>query len=326
MAKRRAAKRRELPHKVEEPSHKDEELAHKIEEPSRKDGESSRRPWYKDATVLISLVAMIVTVVSAVTAIVQTSISEQQNVASAQQNIISEQEELVTLVTAVAQNSALIAPQPTDLQSSQNGDSQTISEADFTVLTDSEEAEHVIDLLRGNGVTATDYFETALGLQTGENYSSALSLLAKGFNLSTDPRTHASILRDQAEILYDLGDVHAAEAKDMAAEQSFNYAPGVTGAAKENNKTDTEFFDSWFQATVNCSTAESEMTAGEKIYTQYSGAMSPGTTSALNSAKVQLKDAGCAGGKSRDSTRPGLWGPGLGPMTAGINLMLLDLF
>jgi hypothetical protein len=312
MAKRRGAKRGELRHKGEELVHKDEE--------------SSRRPWYKDATALISLAAMIVTVISAVTAIVQTNISEQQNAASAQANIMSDQEELVTLVTAIAQNSALIAPQPADLQGNQGGASQTTSEADFTVLTDSEEAEHIIDLLHSNGVTATDYFETALGLQTGENYSSALSLLAKGVNLSTDPRTHASILRDQAEIFYDLGDTRSAEMRDEIAEQSFDHVPGVTNAAKENNTADTEFFDSWFQATISCSTAEAEMTAGEKVYTQYSGAMSPGTASALNSAKEQLKDAGCTGGKTHDSTQPDLWGPGLGPMTAGVNLILLTMF
>jgi tetratricopeptide (TPR) repeat protein len=261
-------------------------------EPGKK--RTSSKPWYKHPSTLIALGALIIALVSAGTSIIQVNTAKQQNIAD-------EQQELVTLVTDIANDPATVAEQSLTLQNNPTAVSQAANGAEYAELADSEEAANLISLLNGNGVTATDYYETALGLQPSDSYAQALKFLNTAVGLPSDPRTHASILRYEAEIYYNLGAVSKAERSDALAEQAFNNAPDVTKANQENNVADTEFFDAWYQAAISCSTALAEMSAAEEIFTSNLSAMYEGTTSAYSSTTEELQHEGCLETKSMQS-------------------------
>ncbi len=258
-------------------------MTHSKGDPEKK---SHSKPWYKEPSTLISLGAMVIALVSAGTSIIQANTAKQQNTGQ-------EQQELVTLVTSIASDSATIAEQSLTFQNNPSAAYQAANGTEYTELADSEEAVNIIGLLNGNGVTATDYFEVALGLEPSDSYAQALNLLSKAVNVPADPRTRASILRTEAQIYYELGVNSEAERDDAIAEQVFNHLPDVTKADQENNVADTEFFDAWHQAAISCSTALAEVSTAEEIFTANLSGMFQGTTNEYANATRELQDKGC---------------------------------
>lgn len=126
------------------------------------------QPWYRNPSALISLGAMTVALISAAISAYQVNLAQQQNTAS-------EQQELLTLVGNIAQDPANIAQQSLIFKNNTSAISQAQAGAEFVELADAEEAINIVGLLKGNGVTATEYYEIAIGLQPGESYGQALS-------------------------------------------------------------------------------------------------------------------------------------------------------
>jgi hypothetical protein len=261
-----------------------EEITHAKPGSSKKHATS--KPWYMQPSILISLAALVIALVSAGTSIVQANTAEQQKIAS-------EQQELLTLVTDIANEPGGTAQQSLALQSNPNAVTQATNGAQYAELTDSDEAANLIGLLGGDGVTAEDYYEIAEGLAPSDSYSQALEFLKTAANLPSDPRTHASILRYEAGIYYQLGDNSAAKQLDVIAAQAFNHLPDVTKADQENNVADTEFWDASYQAAVSCSTALAEFRVAANIFAANFTAMFPGTTSEHASATKELQYENC---------------------------------
>jgi tetratricopeptide (TPR) repeat protein len=283
--------------------------------------------WYKNKAILISLVSAIVAFLSAGASIYQANIARDQANIARDQNIVAEQQELVTLVTDIANDPATITEQSSTLQNNPAAASQAVNGAQYAELADSEEAANLIVLLNGTGVTATEYYETALGLWPSDSYAQALNLLRTAVNLPSDPRTHASILRTEAEIYYQLGAIPEAERSDALAEKTFNHAPDVTKADKENNIADTEFFDASYQAAISCSNALAEVSAAEKIFTANLSAMFEGTASVYASATEELQREGCVQkteGIQGPSTIAGIW-EGSYVCGQGVTGLILDV-
>jgi tetratricopeptide (TPR) repeat protein len=299
------------------------------------DDAQPKERWYKKKEVLIpiiiSLVSALIAGVSALASFNQANIARDQANIASNQNIVAEQQELVTLVTAIANDPTTVAEQSLTLQSNPAAVSQAATGASYAELADSEEAVNLIGLLNGNGVTATDYYETALGLEPGDSYAQALNYLGKAVNLPSDPRTHASILRTEAQIYYQLGMIPKAVRSDTLAEQAFDHAPDVTKADKENNVADTEFFDAWYLAAVSCSKALAEVSAAEEIFTNNLFAMFEGTTSEYANATKELQYDGCVQ-KTEAITSPaqgpstiaGVW-EGSYVCSQGVTGLILDM-
>jgi len=126
-----------------------------------------------------------------------------------QQNIVSEQQALVTLVAAIAQDPQIVAQESDAFKGNQAALANAVAGTNFTELTDSEEADYLITLLNGAGVTAIEYYETALGLEASESHTRALNLLNSAISEATkdsDPRTLANAWEAEAAISYSSGD------------------------------------------------------------------------------------------------------------------------
>lgn len=250
------------------------------------------KPWYRHPSTLISLGAMSIALISAAIGAYQVNLARQQNTAS-------EQQELVALVGDIAQDPANIAQQSLTFKNNTSAISQAQAGAEFTELADAEEAINIVGLLKGNGVTAAEYYEIALGLQPGESYGQALDFLGKAVKLPSDPRTHASILRLEAGIYYDLGRVSKAEREDMLAGQAFNHVPDVTKGDREANVAFTNLWDAYYQIPINCSRATADVSIAAKIMPKLlkedPSAASDAMISAVASDAQELQHRGCGG-------------------------------
>lgn len=137
----------------------------------------------------ISVVAAAAAAVAAIAAVGQVNLAHDQNVQTQDQNTAAEQQELVTLVGDIAQDPATIAQQN---QTITNANALSSAEGGLTMqeLVDSEEAAALIHMLPAEDVTATEYYETAFGLQVGQSYAQSLSFLKP---LSLFLRTHGLV-------------------------------------------------------------------------------------------------------------------------------------
>lgn len=229
-----------------------------------KENPATAKPWYKknkNITTLIALAAMLVAIVSAGVSIAQANIAAEQNALAKQQNTAAEQQQLVNLVGAIAQDPATMYQQTKIFPANYWAISQAQLGTQFSEIADSQQAATLIGLLRGKGVTATEYYETALGLQPTGSYAEALNLLRQASRLHSDPASRASILRLEAQIYYQLGDVRAAKGADTLAEHAYNNSPDVAASYRDYNVAVTELFDAYYQIKLGCSGGITELTA-----------------------------------------------------------------
>ena len=237
-------------------------------------------PWYKDASTLIALAALVVSLGSAGVSIDQANVAKEQNT-------VAEQQELVTLVGYIAQDPATIA-QESQTISNESALSTAQGGVTTTELVDSEEAAALINLLGAEYVTSTEYYETAVGLQAGQSYDQALSFLKRAVALPSDPRTHASALRFEAQIYYQLGQVSDAEQADALAEQAYSRVPDAPLASQRSNVAFTDLFDAFYQASIRCATSQAEVDDAQKIFKAYP-ALRNGMVIEYNNAENQLR-------------------------------------
>lgn len=134
----------------------------------------------------VSVVAAAAAAVAAIAAVGQVNLAHDQNVQTQNQNVAAEQQELVTLVGDIAQDPATIAQEN---QMITNANALSSAEGGLTTqeLVDSEEAAALIHMLPAKDVTATEYYETAFGLQVGQSYAQSLSFLKIAVTLPSDP-------------------------------------------------------------------------------------------------------------------------------------------
>ena len=86
-----------------------------------------------------------------------------------QANIVSEQQELVSLVSAIAQSPEVQDQEAGTFNGNESAEKDANLGIEFTELTDSEEADYLIGLLHGVGVTAIEYYQIAVGLEASES-------------------------------------------------------------------------------------------------------------------------------------------------------------
>ena len=243
-------------------------------------GDDPKGPWYKDGSNLIALLALVVSLGSVGVSVYQARVAKEQN-------IVAEQQELVTFVGYIAQDPATIAQES---QTISNESALSTAQGGVTTaeLVDSEEAATLINLLGAEYVTSTEYYETAVGLQAGQSYDQALSFLERAAALPSDPRTHASALRFEAQIYYQLGQVSEAEKADALAEQAYSRAPDVTLASQRSNVAFTELFDAFYQASISCATSQAEVGDAQDIFKANPG-LENGMVVEYNNAENQLR-------------------------------------
>jgi hypothetical protein len=242
------------------------------EKPEKK--RTHEKPWYKRSAIL-AVGAMIISIASAG---VSGYLASQANEVAEQQKVVAEQQELVTLIANIAQEPATIAQESATFYNNAAALHNAEVGTQLTELADSEEAAYLIGLLHHDGVTAVEYYYAAVGLQAGESDAQALSLLESAATLPADPRTHANILRAEAEILYQFGKDSEAEHYIMLAEQAYK-VPGVTSAEYTYNLAYTELFDAQYQARISCSKAQGEVTNAATILKKNPGIDTPIMTS-----------------------------------------------
>jgi len=257
-----------------------QQVGHEKSHNGKKARDGKRKPWYKHPSTIIALGAAIAAVTSAWISWTQSDIAKNQN-------IVAEQQELVTLVGDISQDPATIAQQSQAI-TNESALSNAQDGIAMTELVDSEEAATLINILHGEGVTATEYYEIALGLQSGQSYAQALSFLQRAVVLPADPRTRASSLRFEAQIDYQLGKNSAAEHADMLAGQAYAHAQDVTPENEANNLAYTELFDAYYQASLNCTNGKAEVTAANKILALHPE-LKAGTTPAYDNAEKELQ-------------------------------------
>jgi tetratricopeptide (TPR) repeat protein len=191
-----------------------------------------------------------------------------------QQNRAAEQQNLVTLVAQIAQEPGTQAQEASTFK----GDTAAFDRAEvgsqLTELADSEEAVNTISALHGRGVTATEYYVTAIGLESSDSYAQALSYLQKAANLDSDakaagldqdPRTRSDIFLTEGEIFYRLGHNTEAERAMELAEGAFQGVPDVTNEQGESNRAYTLLVDAQYQASINCGIAKADISQATNV-------------------------------------------------------------
>jgi hypothetical protein len=220
-----------------------------------------RVPWGRIGKALAGLIPVLISIAAAIFALAQAS-------AARDQNVDSERQELISLVAGIAQEpqsidqaAATFKTEPLEFRAVQVG-------FQMTELADAEEAADIISLLHGNGVTAIEYFETALGLQSGQSDSQALQLLQTAAGMkNSDPRTQANVLHEEAAIYYELGPAYysRAEQADALARAAYDSGPDIPPVNRLNNIAFTDLFDAFYQSAVSCPAAVAEQDAGKSL-------------------------------------------------------------
>jgi hypothetical protein len=241
------------------------------------------------AAVSGAVIPMIISIIAA-------AFSYSQVNAARQQNVLNEREELITFVADIAQEpqnldqeSATFIANPAALRAAQSG-TQT------TELVESEEAANLVRLLNGNGVTALEYLEIAVGLEAGQSDFQALHFLGIAASIkNTDPRTQASILHAEATIFYSLGGSYypRAERDDARSETVYENAPDGTFANRQSNLAFSELFDAYYQATISCPTALKEEICAMAILKETPAVKSPGMILQETQTEKALTEARC---------------------------------
>jgi hypothetical protein len=238
---------------------------------------------------MAGMIPVLISVAAAIFALVQAS-------AAKDQNIDSERQELVSLVASIAQEpqnidqaAATFKANPPEFHAVQVG-------IQMTQLADAEEAADVISLLNGNGVTAIEYFETALGLQAGQSDYQALQLLQKAAGIkNSDPRTQANVLHEEAEIYYGLGPGYYAKAEraDTLAGAAYDSGPDIPAVDRLNNIAFTDLFDAFYQSAISCTAAVAEQKSGESLISNNPAIESSGMRNQEQQTAAALKKEQC---------------------------------
>jgi hypothetical protein len=199
----------------------------------------------------------------AVIALVAAGFSLQQANAARQQNTVSEQQELVTLVSDIAQDPQIVTQESEAFKGNQSALANAVSGTNFTELADSEEADYLIGLLHGAGVTAIEYYETALGIEASDSHTRALNLLNSAVQEATndsDPRTLANAWYAEASISYNIGNSSGYSEDLTHAQNAFSASLGATPIQYDRNLIYLKFFDASYKAAArNCMLATSEI-------------------------------------------------------------------
>jgi hypothetical protein len=226
-----------------------------------------------------------VAIFAAIVALVAGGFSWLQADQAKRQNVVSEQQALVTLVSAIAQDPQTIQQQTEAFKGNQAAQDNAISGTDFTELTDSEEASYLISLLNGTGVTAIEYYETALGLETSQSDTRSINLLNSAIAEATsdeDPRTLANAWYAQASISYQHGD-NSNYSKDLTnAQNAFSASLGATPLEYDRNLAYLKLFDGSYKAAAhNCVTAWAEMNEASTILGNIRSSPGPGDSAIM---------------------------------------------
>jgi hypothetical protein len=208
------------------------------------------------------------------------------------QNKTEAQEELVTLLSDITQaNNVLSTTTPSGSNATQLGQTNNL------LLAESEEAAGIINkTLHGQGVSAIEYYEVAQGLEQGEDFATALSLLETAQQLHSDPVSSTDIFREKARILYILGRNRAAGRDIQLAEDSFT-GTDVTAFDRQDNVALTETFDAEFQASEgHCKRAQQELLTAQQWIEAHRTGGHPGASESrdANYANQNLIAKGCS--------------------------------
>jgi hypothetical protein len=156
----------------------------------------------------------------------------------------------------------------------------------FTELTDSEEADYLIKLLNGRGVTAIEYYETGLGLEASESDTRAGELLTDAVNeaeADSDPRTLTNAWEAEASIAFRVGN-YSTYSKDLTnAQNAFSSKLGATHAEYNRNLVYLKLFDASCKAGASeCLTAWNEMTEAKNLAKHLGAKLTVSDSSIIN--------------------------------------------
>ena len=223
------------------------------ENPPNKKNKKDKSSW---AQVWVAAIAAAIAIGAGIVSYLQANQAKQQN-------IVSEQQALVTLVSTIAQDPQTITQESEAFKGNQSALANAVSGTNFTELADSEEANYLIGLLHGTGVTAIEYFQTALGLEASESNTRALNLLNSAIQEATndsDPRTLANAWYAKASISYEIGNSSGYSQDLTNAQNAFSAKVGATPIEYDRNLVYLKLFDASYKAgSHNCVAATSEM-------------------------------------------------------------------
>ena len=206
-------------------------------------------PEEREANATVS--AKNVAIAALVLSIISAGVSGYSAYLTGQQNSNAQQQELVTLVTDIAQGQ-------------QQGSSTTVNMNGISVelvqLGEAEEAENIINSIPSH-VTSVERYIVGTGLEDGEDYQPALTLIGEAATEASDPRTTADAWRAVAGINYKIGRTSQAQNDIEQANRSFNGYP-LLGFYNNSNIAYTDLFDVYYQiyyrTPADCSQATNE--------------------------------------------------------------------
>jgi hypothetical protein len=243
--------------------------------PHSPNGKKDRSGWWQ---VGVAIMAVVVAGIAAGFSLYQAN-------QASQQNEVSEQQALVTLVSAIAQDPQTIQQETEAFKGNQAAVDNAVSGTDFTELTDSEEASYLIGLLKGNGVTAIEYYETGLGLEASQSDTRTINLLDSAIAEATsdkDPRTLANAWYALASISYQDGET-SSYSKDLTnAKNAFSSSLGATSFEYDRNLAYLRLFDGSYKAAAHdCVTARTELNEASTILANIHSSPGPGDSAIM---------------------------------------------
>jgi hypothetical protein len=209
---------------------------------------------------------------------------------SRQQNVVSEQQALVSFVSAIAGDPQTMEQESEAFKGNQSAQGNAQAGTSFVELTDSEEAAYLITLLGGHGVTAIEYYETAIGLEASESYTRSAALLTAAVNEATadsDPRTLANAWYAQATIAFRKGEYSSYSSDLTNAQNAFSAKLGATNAEYNGNLVYLKLFDASYKAgSGDCPTALSEMAGSQNLATRLGIKLTASDSGIINQIKM----------------------------------------
>jgi hypothetical protein len=153
-------------------------------------------PWYRQVSVIVSLVALLFSIAATYYANEQTA---RQNDRAAR----TELGQLIQRLSALPKENADLTAKYADDRTALGTLSGTIN-AENLVL--AQQAADVIDRIPDQ-VSGAEYFTVASALKVSNSYSRSAKLIDRGLRVDTDPLSREGLLRLKSQLLFEAGDV-----------------------------------------------------------------------------------------------------------------------
>jgi tetratricopeptide (TPR) repeat protein len=223
------------------------------------------KPWFRQASTLIALLALAFSVMSTVYADRR---AREQDLRTQQQNIQNARIQLGELI----QRLDAVPRENADLLKNYGHDPETLSRLAGNLNAENialaSQAADIIKNIRGH-VSATEYLAVANALNYSGLYDRAQEMFQAGMSVKTDQITHTALIQNYATLLFATGDITGGRARMQEALDIYQKQPTKFKGQVLSANAYTHLYWSGLEVRARqCGEAKHHLEEAERVYRQ----------------------------------------------------------